>query len=380
MDNARLSTLIGAVYDAALEQDRWADALRQIGASMGGAAGILAVHPWSGGVQWAAIADLDPASMPTYADDFSTAAKNPYFEMVHRVPLGEPISGEALTAPVFVEDTDFYRTILAPQRLRHAVITTLLRDDERVAAAAFLRSAEAGPFLDHEFALLRLLVPHLQRALKLTLRIEQLRAESVSLAEALNVSATATLLADAHGQVIFVNPAGRQILKEGDGLSLRAGVLTVHDPIARRELAAAIARTAGGTTSTEDETFEAATALSVPRISGRLSYNLLAWPLRLKADGLLVDVPSALILVTDPASNARPPLEALAAIYGFTPAETALAALLVDGHTLKEAADKLTVTMNTVKSHIKQLFAKTNTRRQAELVRLVLQFPPLASR
>lgn len=87
MDNTGLSDVIGAVYDAALEPDRWAEALRRIGAAMDGAAGILAVHPWSGGVQWAAIAGLDPASMPTYADDFSTATKNPYFEMVHRVPL-----------------------------------------------------------------------------------------------------------------------------------------------------------------------------------------------------------------------------------------------------------------------------------------------------
>ena len=93
-----------------------------------------------------------------------------------------------------------------------------------------------------------------------------------------------------------------------------------------------------------------------------------------------VDVPSALILVTDPVSGARPPLEALAAIYGFTPSETALASLLVEGHTLKETAGRLGVTMNTVKTHLKQLFAKTNTGRQADLIRLVLQFPPLASR
>ena len=124
----------------------------------------------SGGVQWAMMAGLDPASLPTYADDFSSADTNPYFEMCHRVPLGEPILAETISAPQALEQTEFYRTILAPQRLRHSVVMTLLRDEARVAAMAFLRSADAGPFGDEEFALLRTLAPHLQRALKLTLR------------------------------------------------------------------------------------------------------------------------------------------------------------------------------------------------------------------
>jgi DNA-binding CsgD family transcriptional regulator len=379
MQDDQLLELIAAVYDAALESERWPEALRRIGASMAGSSGILAVHPMSGGVQWAMIAGLDPASLPTYADDFSSADTNPYFQMCQRVALGEPIPAENISAPVAVEQTEFYRTILAPQRLHYSVVLTLLRDESRVAAAAFLRSAIAGPFGQEELALLRALAPHLQRALKLTLRNEQLHAQSQSLAEALNVSATGTLLTDAHGQVIFVNPAGRRVLKEGDGLSIRKGGLAVHDASARKALTAAIAMASRGQAS-DDADFEAATALIVPRQSGRQAYNLLVWPLRVTPGVMPVDLPSALIFMTDPVTGARPPLETVAAIYGFTPSETALASLLVEGLTLKEAADRLDITMNTVKTHVKQLFAKTNTRRQADLIRLALQFPPLAPR
>jgi hypothetical protein len=113
------------VYDAALEPDRWPDALRCIGAAMSEASGILAVHPWSGGVQWAMISDLDPKSMPTYEDDFSSNETNPYFQVCRRVPLGEPIAAETFTAPQEFEETDFYRAILSPQRLRDSVIVTL---------------------------------------------------------------------------------------------------------------------------------------------------------------------------------------------------------------------------------------------------------------
>jgi DNA-binding CsgD family transcriptional regulator/GAF domain-containing protein len=392
-----LGKLIAAVYDAALEPERWPDALRRIGGALSDASGILAVHPWSGGVQWAMISDLDPASMPTYEDDFSSKQSNPYFQMCQRVPLGEPIAAETFTAPQDFEQTDFYRAILAPQRLRYSIILTLLRDEERVAAAAFLRSAQAGPFTDGEFELLRELAPHLQRALKLTLRIESLRKQSMSLAEALNVSATGMVLADAQGHVIFVNPAAARVLKEADGFSLRSGRLIVEDPAARRALAGALTRTehtadgekadsvekadsAEKADRVEKTGMEGASALTVPRPTGRQAYNLLVWPLRLGVGVLPVDAPSALIVITDPVSSSRPPLEALATIYGFTPTETALASLLVEGQTLKESASRLGITMNTVKTHMKQLFAKTNTRRQAELIRLVLQFPPLSPR
>jgi DNA-binding CsgD family transcriptional regulator/PAS domain-containing protein len=300
--------------------------------------------------------------------------------MCRGVPLGEPISAETFTAPHEFEQTDFYRVILAPQRLRHSVILTLLRDEERVAAAAFLRTAQAGPFTDAEFDLLRQLAPHLQRALKLTLRIEYLRKQSMALAEALNISATGMLLADAQGHVIFVNPAAARILKEADGLSLRSGRLIVEDPAARRALGGALTRTGLATDRTEMAGMEGASALLVPRPTERQAYNLLVWPLRLGVGALPVDAPSALIVVTDPVSSSRPPLEALATIYGFTPTETALASRLVEGRTLTESASQLGITMNTVKTHMKQLFAKTNTRRQAELIRLILQFPPLSPR
>lgn len=375
-----LDALIGGIYDAALQASHWPDALRGVCGELRCAAAVLAVHPWRGGLQWMANSGAAPAFMPKYEQDFSSSERNPYFDMCHRLPMGEPIPAEAISAPARFEDTEFYRAILAPQGLRYSVVMTLLRDDTRVAAAAVLRTLDAGPFGDPELAILRRLAPHLQRALKLTLRIEQLQAEALSLGAAINVSATGTVLADAKGLALFVNPAAARMLKENDGLSLKAGVIAVHDDVARRQFAAAIARASEDRSSAGVTELRSAAALSIPRRSERQPFTLLIWPLRLNPGPLAIDVPTTLILMTDPIDGARPPLEALAAIYGFTPSETAVAALLAEGRTPKDLADRLGITMNTAKTHMKQLFAKTNTNRQAELIRLVLQFPPLASR
>lgn len=65
-----------------------------------------------------------------------------------------------------------------------------------------------------------------------------------------------------------------------------------------------------------------------------------------------------------------PPLDGklLAALFGLTPAEQRVAVLLAQGDDAAEIAAVLQVQANTVRSHIKQLLTKSNTRRQAEFV------------
>jgi DNA-binding CsgD family transcriptional regulator len=47
-------------------------------------------------------------------------------------------------------------------------------------------------------------------------------------------------------------------------------------------------------------------------------------------------------------------------------------AQVLNGHTLAEAAEILGVARSTVKSHLDVIYRKTNTHRQADLVRLVM--------
>lgn len=55
--------------------------------------------------------------------------------------------------------------------------------------------------------------------------------------------------------------------------------------------------------------------------------------------------------------------------YGLTPAEKWLTTLIVEGARLGEAADRLGISINTVRSHMKRIYIKTKTDRQADLVR-----------
>jgi DNA-binding CsgD family transcriptional regulator len=88
---------------------------------------------------------------------------------------------------------------------------------------------------------------------------------------------------------------------------------------------------------------------------------------------------AVLLRLIDPADAPLPDPDALRTQFGFTPAESALALDILAGNDLAASARRRGITRNTARVHLRRLFEKTGTRRQAELLRLLLLCPqPLA--
>ncbi len=81
----------------------------------------------------------------------------------------------------------------------------------------------------------------------------------------------------------------------------------------------------------------------------------------------------------DTREAARPAIRTLAALYGLSHNEAALAHALSAGESLIAAGTRLHLTAQTARNYSKRIYAKTGTRGQADLVRLVLTgLAPLA--
>jgi DNA-binding CsgD family transcriptional regulator len=81
----------------------------------------------------------------------------------------------------------------------------------------------------------------------------------------------------------------------------------------------------------------------------------------------------SLILISDPETRASPELTALLRqMFGLSPAEARLACLLERGLSLTDAARTLRVSDSTVRSQLKQVFAKMNVSRQSELASTIM--------
>ena len=81
--------------------------------------------------------------------------------------------------------------------------------------------------------------------------------------------------------------------------------------------------------------------------------------------------PHTAVMLVDLEVVPGPNRTALEQIFGLTPAEARLAALLAAGATPAEVAQVQEVSIATVRSQLASIYAKTRTHRQAELVSLI---------
>jgi DNA-binding CsgD family transcriptional regulator len=86
--------------------------------------------------------------------------------------------------------------------------------------------------------------------------------------------------------------------------------------------------------------------------------------------------PRAILFITDPEEVALVRRENLRQDFGLTPAEAGFTREVLKADGLQAAADRLGISLTTARTHLAHVFDKTGTRRQAELVRLILQSQP----
>jgi len=78
-----------------------------------------------------------------------------------------------------------------------------------------------------------------------------------------------------------------------------------------------------------------------------------------------------LLIVLDPEASLAPPENVLTQTFGLTPTEVEITIGIASGKSLSEIAAKRGVKVGTVRAHSKVVFSKTQTRGQADLMRVL---------
>jgi DNA-binding CsgD family transcriptional regulator len=112
--------------------------------------------------------------------------------------------------------------------------------------------------------------------------------------------------------------------------------------------------------------------LAVHGHSGRRPLSVLVAPLRGEHPFVLEPVATAILFVTDPDRVVSAPRSHLRELYGLTEGEARTAEALLEADRLADVAQKLGVSLATVRTLLQRVFEKTDTHRQSELVRLML--------
>jgi DNA-binding CsgD family transcriptional regulator len=170
------------------------------------------------------------------------------------------------------------------------------------------------------------------------------------------------------GGISYMNSSAESFLKAGTALKSKDGRLVAARAGARDALSHALAQSVAG--NAPSTTGQHAVALPDEEGSGLIANVLpLEW-----RDGRnpLASLPGvAAVIIQNPVDFAAPPMEAFAGLYGLSSAERKVLEHIADGKPPQETADHLGISVNTVKTHLQKIFAKTNTGRQADLIHLV---------
>ncbi len=228
------------------------------------------------------------------------------------------------------------------------------------------RRRQSGDFGADDVARMGVLAPHVRRAVQMQRRFALAEAEHASL----DRLPWAIVVVDAAGRLLSCNATGEALLRAGDGLALRRGRLAAAAPKETGALLSAI-RQAG---VAADGAAQPPAALALPRPSLKRPLEVLVAPLR-RTPARPGQPAAVALFVSDPERRAEPAVDALRRLYGLSKAEATLAVALVDGSGLGEAAARLGISRATAKTQLQAVFAKTDTRRQAQLVHLLLKGP-----
>ncbi|SCA58008.1 putative CheY-like receiver [Candidatus Terasakiella magnetica] len=188
-------------------------------------------------------------------------------------------------------------------------------------------------------------------------------------AAALNQLPMGVVIVDKTAQVLFMNNNASDIFAQSDGVDVGpTGIFRTAKVGETKNLHAMISDAA--IDLGDDEEREGG-AMIVTRPSMKRSFSLLVVPLP-DEDDVSSDDGNVAVFINDPEMHNEPPTNVLARLYGLTDAEARLLQALIVGKKLETVADEAGVSMNTVRSHLKQVFRKTGTNRQPELVSLVM--------
>jgi DNA-binding CsgD family transcriptional regulator len=357
------SRLIAGVYAAAVTPQHWEAAIREISHVLDGTGGALFI----------------PDGAPWYNSTLPVESSQIYRTYYHRFdrvldalekgPVGAVRTGTELMP--LVRNSEFYDW-LRPVNIDDALVVRLT-SDARPACLIFGAPKRTESFDTPErVKLVGGVVPHLQQALRTQDKLAALANSTVELVGALEVVRHGIIIVAGEHLVINLNSAAERILRAEDGLCMRSGRIAATSTHAEQELHCAIHKALAG----EPSTVRTGQSLTCFRPSGKRPYVIHVLPSHRRNADEPLRQPMVLVLIIDPEDEPEPAAALLRRLYRLTEAEAEVALHVMHGADLKQISEELSISLTTVRTHLQHVYDKTDTHRQAELVRLLLVLSP----
>jgi DNA-binding CsgD family transcriptional regulator len=376
-ESEQLSALIGEIYDAALDPTLWPKVLAESARFVHGFSAALVFKDATkknGNVYYDA-GGTDPYYRQLYFDTYVRLDPSTTSHVL--AEIGEPIAtADFMPYDEFLE-TRFYKEWVRPQQLADFVTAVLERSATGAALFGVFRHERDGPADEEMRRCMRLIIPHIRRAALIGRVIDLKTAEADSLADTVDGVSAGMFMVDASARIIHANASGHAMLAQGSLLRAVGGKLAPNDASAEQGLNEVCAMADGGDAAVGVK------GIAIPLTASdgeRYVAHVLPLTSGARRRAGSTYAAAAAVFVHKPALDSPPPQEVMGKLYKLTPTELRVLLAIVEVGGVPEVAEALGIAGSTVRTHLTQLFAKTGTKRQADLVKLVTSYAnPLVS-
>ncbi len=363
--NAPLLSLIGDIYDTTFDQALWDDTLQRVVDYTGAQSCALVTKSATGEIRIAHQVGITPHFLQTYLDHYGQLDPT---QAIRLYDVGKIHSTEDWLPMEEFRKGQFYQEWLRPQRLEDAASVLL---DNNADGFSYFCLMQGELVDDNLRRVLAPIVPHLLRAVLIGKTLHQQTRIASPIEHTLDELKAALFLLDATGNITHTNQSGHDILDRKDFLRIEQGRLVATDPILNRILREAVIASILGDGATRSE------SIALPFVAHdgeRFVGHLL--PLtsgRRRKTGVAYDA-TAVLFVNKASLDSTAASDIIKRIFKLTPAEARVLLAVVELGGVSETSRNLDIAESTVKTHLGRIFTKTDTRRQADLVKLIAAF------
>ncbi|RKF19955.1 hypothetical protein DBZ36_05750 [Alginatibacterium sediminis] len=353
-----LSRLIGLIYTSAWNND-WAEALSFLMHLSGSNKAMLVLSIPSQHqpliMEFHTNFDYEPDVLARYS---ATTAQDPYYQQSLVFSEGDCICFDKQLVIQTVAHQTYQNEVLSPLNAHQILGAVLLRNTIADAYVSVNRGELDLPYSEDDILLIEMLVPHFQQALKMFMSL-QLYREYLSISQrVIEQNSEALLVCDKDAAVHLCNPVARQLIERSPWLEMHDNTLQITKQSLSTWFKSKCAKVASkcgqginfGFSETIDTTSEHLT-ISVNALSQTSTRS---------------EIKLACCLVTLSCGNV-PNWQLVKLNFKLTASELSLVQNLYSKMKLKAISQRDGVSYNTLRSHLKSVFRKTQVSSQSEL-------------
>ncbi|MBL0423057.1 helix-turn-helix transcriptional regulator [Ramlibacter sp. AW1] len=349
---------IDRLYEAVADESRWPDALGAIATAFDSPrVAILRQPPRMDGLIELRALNHDPDAQRRYNEYYW--ALDPSHRLTRQAAVGSWLDRPELFDPATTPEPE-YMDFAIRNGIRHVAGGKVHADGTSVTLLGVQRPGDHRPFDQASAELFRRLSSHVGRAAALSAELRASQINGVLSLAALDRLDAPVFAINHRGKLLMANAAAERALRSQEPFTLHHGHLSSRDVGTVERFAAAAGASMGGS----------GCAFSVRTPAG-------FWLIRVVP---LPGFAGASLVYANRANNESVPAQTLAQLFGFSPAESAVALMLIDGLSAKEIAFSRAVSINTVRAQIREILHKTGVTRQTDLVKMLLAIPRVDTR